>query len=63
MSLNSLLVLLAEAEGFEPSERLHVQLLSREPHSTTLARFQKFLAEVAIPQATSKAVSLQPDHF
>ena len=29
--------IMAERMGFEPTERLHVQLLSREPRSTTLA--------------------------
>lgn len=37
------LIKMAEREGFEPPVRLHAQLISSQPHSTTLPSLQYIL--------------------
>jgi hypothetical protein len=43
-SYSFLALLVAEREGFEPSVRLHVRLISSQVHSTTLPPFLSFIS-------------------
>ena len=37
---------MAEREGFEPSVRLHAQLISSQPHSTTLPPLHTIILQI-----------------
>ena len=60
LSYSRIPMLLAEREGFEPSVRLHVRLISSQVHSTTLPPLRSVEAEIIAYFFTPSAKFYRP---